>query len=123
MDEKLAPTTKQVNARVIQHLEVAPSEIFFGAQATIGSFDSELAFIPTSSISAWVEKVTNPVTHFAAVRKYRDYRAQMHDQIRLLALEKQERDAMSYNAGVKEIFHEVGSLVMVHQKKTAKLEP
>lgn len=74
-DEKLAPATQQVNARVIQHLQVAPSAIFFGAQATVGSLDSELAFIPTSSVDAWVEEVTNPVTHFAAVRKYRDYRA------------------------------------------------
>lgn len=49
-DEKLAPATQQVNARVIQHLQVAPPAIFFGAQATVGSLDSELTFIPTSSI-------------------------------------------------------------------------
>lgn len=122
-NKKLAPATQQVNARVIQHLQVAPSAIFFGAQAAIGSLNLELAFILTSSIDAWVEEVTNPVTHFANIRKYRDYGAQTHDRIRQLAFEKKERDAMRYNAGGREIFHEVGSLVMVHQKKTTKLEP
>lgn len=70
-----------------------------------------------------MEEVTNAVTHFAAIQKYRDYRAQTHDRIRQLMFEKKEKDAMRYNAGVKEIFHQVGSLVMVHQKKTIKLEP
>ncbi len=122
-DEKLAPATQQINARVIQNLQVAPSAIFFGAQATVASLDSVLAFVPTSSVDGWVEKVVNPATHFAAIRKHRNYRAQMHDRMRQLALEKQEMVAIRYNAEVTEIFHEAGALVMVHQKRTAKLEP
>lgn len=122
-DEGLAPSTQQVNSRVIQHLQVAPSAIFFRTRATLGSLDAELAFIPTQSIDAWVKEVTNPTTHFAAVRKYRDYRAQMHDRVRQLTTEKKERDAARYDTGVNRTFHEVGSLVMVYQKMTAKLEP
>lgn len=67
--------------------------------------------------------MVNPRTHFAAVRKYRNYRAQMHDKMRQFALEKKGRGAMRYIAGVTEILAEVGLLVMVHQKRTAKLEP
>lgn len=89
----------------------------------MGSLDSELVFIPTLSVDAWMEEVTNPIIHVAAVQKYRDYCAQMHDWIRQLTFEKKERDFMKFNAGVREIFHKVGLLVMVHQKKTLKLKP
>lgn len=88
--------------------------IFFGVQTIVGSLDSELVFIPTLSINMWMEEVTNPVIHFAAIQKYRDYCAQMYDWIRQLTFEKKERDCMKFNAGVREIFHKVRLLIMVH---------
>lgn len=61
-------------------------------------------------------------THFATVRKYRDYRSQMYDKVRQLTIEKKERDTIRYNMGVSRIFHDVGSLVMLYQKRVNKLE-
>lgn len=44
--------------------------IFFRAQAILGCLNAELAFILTQSIDAWAEKITNFMTHFAAIQKY-----------------------------------------------------
>lgn len=122
-DEKLVSSTQQVNFQVIQYFQVVLWAIFFGAQAILGSLDRELAFIPTQSIDAWVDKITDPAMYFTAVRKYQDYRMQVHNWVRQLTSERKKREIARYNAGVNRMSYEVGLLVMVYLKKTAKLKP
>lgn len=87
-DEKLASLTQHINSCVIQYLQVVPLATFFGIQATLGGLHAELAFISTRSIDVWIEEVTNPIIHFTAVQKYRDYCLQMYDRMRQLIIEK-----------------------------------
>lgn len=50
------------------------------------------------------------------MREYSNYRAQKHDRIRQVSIEKQERDAEWYDAGISQVSQEINSLVMVYHR-------
>ncbi len=57
-----------------------------------------------------------------AVKRWLNYRAQTHDQIRHLSERKKEAEATRYNRGIREVSLNIGDLVMLFQKDTGKLE-
>lgn len=99
-----------------------PSTILLGLEPSAAHMDAKLAFVPQEGILSWFDQVTEPMKHSQAVREYCNYRVQTYDRIRQLSREKQERDAERYDAGVSRVYHEIGSLVMVYQKRVGKLE-
>lgn len=121
-DQGLARSTQQVNCRIIHHLQTAPSTILLGLEPSVADLDAKLAFVPPTDIESWVVQISDPVTHARKIRDYCNYRAQTHDRVRQLSSRKKERDAARYDAGVTRAFHELGTMVMIYQKRTAKME-
>lgn len=118
-DQGLARSTELENCRIIHHLQTAPSTILLGLEPSVADLDAKLSFVPPTDIESWVVQMSNPVAHAQKVRDYCNYRAQTHDQ---LSSRKKEQDAARYDAGVTRVFHELDTMVMIYQKRTAKME-
>lgn len=121
-DQSLARSTHQVNCRIIHHLQTAPSTILLGLEPSVADLDATLAFVPPTNIKSWVVQISDSITHAWKVRDYCNYRAQTRDRGRQLSSRKKEQDATRYDAGVTRAFHELGTMVMIYQKRTAKME-
>ena len=121
-DQDLARLSQQVNYLIVTHLQTTPSTILLGLEPSIADLDARLAFVPPAEIESWVAQISDPVTHAQKVRDYCSYRAQTHDRVRQLSLRKKEQDAARYNAKVTRVFHKLGTMVMIYQKRTAKME-
>lgn len=121
-DEKLAPATQQVHAHVIQHMLVASLAIFFGGAGHRGEPWLGAGFY--SHVGRWYvgggSDQSYNVFCLPLFRNIEIITLRCTIRITRFALEKKERDAMRYNAEEREIFHEVGSLVIVYQKKRKK---
>ena len=69
-----------------------------------------------------VDELEDPSEHTKQVQTYLRYRAELHDSIRSLDGRYKDSMAEKYNRSIKQDTHR-DSLVMLHQKKSGKLEP
>lgn len=78
--------------------------------------------LPGRDIAEWHNSLMDPTSHKAAVQSYLLNRADTHDSIRSMDMVHKSSIAERYNKGIKRQVHKPGDLVMLHQKKTGKLE-
>lgn len=96
-------STGNLNGRVIQHLEVAPSNILLGATRTPSALDSTMRSVGSQSTQVWIEELTDSTQHSQVVQEYITYRVQLHDIIRQRSDEKKDRKAGQFNIRINEI--------------------
>lgn len=77
----------------------------------------ELAFVPLGDPLSWAKQVPEPIQHLQTAREYCNSQAQTH----CLLTGKQDHNTGRYNARVLRVFHNTDSLIVVYQKKVAKL--
>ncbi len=63
-------------------LQTAPSTILLGLEQSMIDLDTKLAFISPVDVEPWVAQISDPVQHS------RNNRAQTHDRVRQLSLQK-----------------------------------
>ena len=121
----LEQSTNRLNSRIIGHLGLSPASILMGPRPPVFAVDSTLLSLPNLPHPEEIlHQLNQPLIHREIVRVYSMYRAQVYDHIRQLSQDQKEREAERFNKGItKRIVHEIGSLVMLYQKKHTKLAP
>ena len=111
-----------MNGRTIGYLGVSPIGINFGVVPEASAVTSILLGLPERDIKTWHDELATPVTHASHVRNYLQYRAELHDIVREITRRRREDEARRYNKGVRQVVHKIGSLVMLYQKTSGKLQ-
>lgn len=124
-EEGFPQFVRSLNSRIIKHLNMAPCEILMGVPPapSLSSIDPQLLSASSLSVCEWVEQMDNDAQHAAVVQQYKIYRAETHDRISQLSAKKKEEEAIRYNRGVRVALFTTGTLVMLYQKDTGKLQP
>ncbi len=121
-DQVLNRVTKSVNSRVIKYLEMSSTEIIIDSIQKITLTISILLTLPERNVFNWVIELCTSITHAVKVWKYLRFRSDFHNYARTISQKHQEDMIFRYDRSVKSIDHQLQDLIMLHQKKTDKLE-
>lgn len=123
-DLSLPASTKSLNCHQIRHLGLSPQDILLGPGTPILAVESKLLTAPgTGSARDIMATLDDPKGQEKVIRKYLLYRAETHDSIKAKSDARKEEEMERYNRGITRTYHAIGTLAMIYQKKTNKLEP
>ena len=114
--------TGTINSRIISYLGYSPQSILFGPLQKASATTSTLLGLPGRHIRAWVDEMDDPIRHRLALDTCLKQVAETHDIVVQITKRQKEAMARRYDKGVKAKVHEIGSMVMLWQKNTGKLQ-
>ena len=121
-DVGLFSAVKEVNVRVIEHLNHSPREIVMGVpENPIRDQGRHLA--DSATIQAWVRSLDSEAGHRDSVQRYMEWRGHIRDEVSRRSIQKKAQEKARYDRGIIPASHGIFSLVMLHQKDTKKMEP
>lgn len=121
-DLRLPKSAQSVNSRIISYLGYSPTGILFGPAQETSATTATLLALPGRDIHQWVAELGDPAQYIEIVRKYISYRAETQDIVSEASKRQKEEIAIRYNRSITQTVHEIGSLVMLYQKDTGKLQ-
>ena len=121
-DRRISADAKSVNDRTIDYLKISFIDINFEVVSKVSIVTSILLNFSERDIKTWHDELVTSITHASHVRNYIQYRAKLHDIVRKITRRRRENDARRYNKNVKQIVHQIDSLIMLYQKTFDKLQ-
>ena len=119
---RISIAAKSVNNRIIDYFEINLTDINFEIMSKISAIISILLNLSEREIKIWHDELITSITHANHVKNYFQYRAKLHDIVRKITRRRREIEARRYNKNVKQIVHQINSLIMLYQKIFDKLQ-
>ena len=121
-NHRISTVVKFVNSRIIDYFEISLIDINFEVISKISIIISTLLDFSEREIKIWHDELVTSITHANHVKNYFQYKTKLHDIVRKITRRRREIETRRYNKNVKQIVHQIDSLIMLYQKISDKLQ-
>ena len=120
--ERLNKSIHTINNRIISYFDVSLSNILMSVQSMFAAIDSVLNYVSVFFISIWRDHLCDSFVHFVKIRKYINFRSELHDYVQKRTNHQKNRKAAKFNREINEVQFNYNDLVLLYQKNIRKLE-